>query len=240
MKAVVLIVEDELSLAEIISENLLEEGYKVLHAPDGQKGKEMWQSMQPNLVVLDVMLPHINGFDLCESMREAGFETPVLFLSAKGEAQDRIKGLRAGGDDYLPKPFHLPEFLLRVNNMLKRQGWGKDEVLSQFDFAGHSINFRTYMATLASGKEVALGDRELGIFRLLSSRANEVVSRDDILDEVWGDDAFPSSRTVDNFIMRLRKLFEPQPSQPIFLHTIWGVGYKFTPEAKQPDGNDHA
>ncbi|MCA9839454.1 MAG: response regulator transcription factor [Trueperaceae bacterium] len=228
----VLIIEDEESLAEIIAENLREEGYDVLHAPDGQTGRNLWQSAKPNMVVLDVMLPYINGYDLCKTMREAGDDTPVLFLSARGQPDDRIKGLRVGGDDYLPKPFHLPEFLLRVQNMLRRQGWGKDEAAS-FEFAGHSVDYRSWTAKLASGREEPLGERELGIFRLLARRAGEVVSRDDILDEVWGNDAFPSSRTVDNFVMRLRKLFEPEPARPIYFHTIWGVGYKFTPEAKE-------
>ncbi len=232
-KAKVLIVEDEPTLAEIIAENLREEGYKVIHAADGQEGKDLWQAEAPNLVVLDVMLPFMNGYELCDSMRKEGDETPVLFLSAKGQADDRIKGLKVGGDDYLAKPFHLPEFLLRVQNMLKRQGWEKVALVDNFDFAGHSVNFRSYEASLVNGKKESLGDRELGIFRLLASRANEVVSRDDILDEVWGDDAFPSSRTVDNFVMRLRKLFEPDPSKPVYIHTIWGVGYKFTPEGQE-------
>lgn len=232
-KAKVLIVEDESTLADVIADNLREEGYKVLHAADGQAGKDLWQSEAPNLIVLDVMLPFINGYELCESMRKAGDETPVLFLSAKGQAEDRIKGLRVGGDDYLAKPFHLPEFLLRVQNMLKRQGWVKETIETNFEFGGHNVNFRSYIAHLANGKEESLGERELGIFKLLAMRANEVVSRDDILDEVWGDDAFPSSRTVDNFVMRLRKLFEPDPSTPIYIHTIWGVGYKFTPEGKE-------
>ena len=231
----ILIIEDEPTLADVLADNLRAEGYEVLHAPDGQSGKKLWQDEAPNLIILDVMLPHINGFDLCRQMREAGDTTPVFFLSAKGQASERVTGLSVGGDDYLPKPFHLPEFLLRVQNLLRRQGWG-EKTDATFSFGGHRVDFRTWTATLADGREEPLGERELGIFRLLSSRPNEVVSRDDILDAVWGDDAFPSSRTVDNFVVRLRKLFEPDGSNPTYFHTVWGVGYKFTPEGiKQID-----
>ena len=226
----VLIIEDEPTLADVLADNLRAEGYEVLHAPDGQSGKRLWQDQAPNLIVLDVMLPHINGFDLCQQMRTEGDTTPVFFLSAKGQASERVMGLSVGGDDYLPKPFHLPEFLLRVQNLLRRQGWGEQKSAASFSFGGHRVDFRAWTARLKNGSEEPLGERELGIFKLLSSRAGEVVSRDDILDAVWGDDAFPSSRTVDNFVVRLRKLFEPDPSNPVYFHTVWGVGYKFTPE----------
>lgn len=233
----VLLVEDEATLAEVIADNLEAEGYRVEIAPDGKQGLEAWQALTPNLIVLDVMLPYVNGFDVCKAMRESGDTTPVLFLSAKGQADDRVTGLSVGGDDYLTKPFHLPEFLLRVGNMLKRQQWGSDtsNVVDTVSFGGNNVNFRTWVATLTGGRQELLGERELKIFKLLVERSNEVVSRDDILDEVWGEDAFPSSRTVDNFVLRLRKLFEPNPSEPTYIHTIWGVGYKFTPEGNPDD-----
>lgn len=243
MKAKVLIIEDESAIAEILADNLSEEGYAVELAQDGRSGLHKWRQSRPDLVVLDVMLPHVNGFELCATMRTSGDMTPVLFLSAKGQAEDRVQGLKVGGDDYLTKPFHLPEFLLRVRNMLRRQGWGTQErpADSRYRFGGHVVDFRTWMATLRDGNQEPLGERELRIFKLLSERENEVVSRDDILDEVWGDDAFPSSRTVDNFVMRLRKLFEPDPAHPIYFHTVWGVGYKFTPQGQrspEPRGMD--
>lgn len=227
----VLLVEDEATLAEVIADNLEAEGYRVEIAADGKQGLEAWQALTPNLIVLDVMLPYVSGFDVCKQMRARGDTTPVLFLSAKGQADDRVTGLSVGGDDYLTKPFHLPEFLLRVGNMLKRQQWGSDttHVVDTVRFGGNNVNFRTWVATLADGRQELLGERELKIFKLLAERSGEVVSRDDILDEVWGEDAFPSSRTVDNFVLRLRKLFEPNPSEPTYIHTIWGVGYKFMP-----------
>ena len=231
MKAKVLVVEDEIALADVLRDNLEAEGYQVSHAEDGQKGLEMWQAANPDLVVLDVMLPKLNGFDLCETMRKKGDRTPVLFLSARGQAEDRVRGLSVGGDDYLAKPFHLPEFLLRIANSLKRQRWFKEvPQKAAYRFGGHEVDFRSWTARLKNGEETPLGERELGIFKLLSSRAGEVVSRDDILDLVWGSDVFPSSRTIDNYIVRLRKLFEPDPVTPRYFHTIWGVGYKFTPE----------
>ncbi len=228
----ILIIEDETAIADILADNLQDEGYMTLHAADGSSGLRCWQTEKPNLVILDVMLPHLSGYEVCRTMRERGDTTPVLFLSAKGQADDRVQGLRAGGDDYLPKPFHLPEFLLRVENMLRRQHWShtapqKDDSLR---FGGHEVDFRTWTATLSNGQEEPLSERELKILRLLNRRRSEVVSRDDVLDEVWGDDAFPSSRTVDNFVVRLRRLFEPDPAEPRYFHTVWGVGYRFTPE----------
>ena len=206
-------------------------------------GKQVWRRgvrHPPDLVVLDVMLPFVDGYEVCRTMRRAGDTTPVLFLSAKGRPDDRVAGLAAGGDDYLPKPFHLPEFLLRVQNMLRRQSWGNVAPTdSSFTFGGHRVDFRSWTARLENGSEEPLGERELGIFKLLSQRAGEVVSRDDILDAVWGDDAFPSSRTVDNFVVRLRKLFEPDPGDPVYFHTVWGVGYKFTPEGKTEEASLH-
>lgn len=228
----VLLVEDEIALADVVSDNLEHEGYRVEIASDGRSGYRAWREGAPDLVVLDVMLPQLDGFELCRRRRAEGDRTPVLFLSARGRAEDRVEGLRAGGDDYLGKPFHLPEFLLRVEAMLRRRGWHQESD-SAFEFGGHRVDYRSWSAVLSDGRSVPLGERELGIFRLLARRAGEVVSRDDILDEVWGDDAFPSSRTVDNFVVRLRRLFEPDPANPSYLHTIWGVGYKFTPEGEE-------
>ena len=228
----ILIVEDEPAMAQIIAENLELEGMNISLARDGQRALEMWRFTEPDLVVLDVMLPKLNGFEVCRIMREAGSHTPVLFLSAKGQAEDRMQGLEVGADDYVVKPFHLPEFMLRVANMLRRAKWVNGELETGFTFAfgGHSVDFRAWTATLQNGRTESLNEREIMIFKLLVERKNQVVSRDDILDVVWGNDVFPSSRTIDNFVVRLRRFFEPDPSNPIYLHTVWGVGYRFTPE----------
>ena len=228
----VLIVEDEPMMAQIIAENLELEGMSTSIARDGLQALEMWRSTTPDLVVLDVMLPKLSGFEVCRAMREAGNHTPVLFLSAKGQAEDRVQGLEVGGDDYVVKPFHLPEFMLRVSNMLRRAKWVNTalETGFTFSFGGHTVDFRAWTATLQNGRVESLNEREIMIFKLLAERQNAVVSRDDILDVVWGQDVFPSSRTIDNFIVRLRRFFEPDPSNPIYLHTVWGVGYRFTPQ----------
>lgn len=225
--ASVLIVEDEPGLAEVLEENLVDEGYSVEVVADGRAALERWRELDPDLVVLDVMLPNLDGFELCRIRRSEGDRTPVLFLSARGQAGERVAGLEAGGDDYLTKPFHLPEFLLRVKALLRRS---QGPPVSELRFAGHVVDLRRWTVRLADGRTSQLSERELGILRLLAERAGEVVSRDEIMDGVWGDDTYPSTRTIDNFIVRLRRLFEPDPSAPVHFHTVWGVGYRFTPE----------
>lgn len=227
-----LLVEDEHALADVLADNLREEGYEPVVVHGGSEALRRWREGGFDLVVLDVMLPELDGVRLCRMRRDEGDETPVLFLSARGRPEERVEGLVAGGDDYLAKPFHLPEFLLRVRALLRRSGRGGPA--ERVAFGGNDVDLRSWTAVLADGRRETLGEREVGLLRLLASRPNEVVSRDDILDAVWGDDAFPSSRTVDNVVLRLRKTFEPDPSSPCYLHTVWGVGYRFTPEGENP------
>jgi two-component system alkaline phosphatase synthesis response regulator PhoP len=231
MGAKVLIIEDEPAIASVLADNLEAEGHAVTRVGDGRQGESAWRDQTPDLVVLDVMLPHKDGYTLCRERRADGDDTPVLFLSAKGRPEERVEGLEAGGDDYLAKPFHLPEFLLRVRKLLDRSGALRTAV-ARLEFGGHEVDLRAWTVRLAQGGEAVLSEREVGILRLLARRANEVVSRDDILDAVWGNDIFPSSRTIDNFVMRLRRHFEPDAANPIFFHTVWGVGYRFTPEPR--------
>jgi two-component system, OmpR family, alkaline phosphatase synthesis response regulator PhoP len=238
----ILLIEDEDHLAAVLEFNLSSEGYQVTVASDGQEGLRCWLDQRPDLVVLDVMLPKIDGHAVCRAARAAGLHTPVLFLSAKGQPSERVEGLAAGGDDYLSKPFHLPEFLGRIQAMLRRAAWLQQPLEhnssgnhpnnspNSYSFAGLVVDFLAFTVTGAQGSE-ALGQRELLLLRLFIRRANQVVSRDEVLDALWGADQFPSSRTVDNFVMKLRKIIEVNPSQPQHLHTIWGVGYKFTPIA---------
>lgn len=237
MKPKVLLVEDEPTLAQALADNLEGEGYVMQIAPDGQAALERWAAWNPDLVVLDVMLPKLDGLEVCRQMRAAGYSTPVLFLSAKGQPEDRVEGLRVGGDDYLGKPFHLPEFLLRVKNLLRRRE--ETRAAPTYTFAGHQIDFRAWTVRLRDGRKELLGEREMAILRLLIERAGEVVSRDEILDRVWGQEVFPSSRTIDNFVVRLRRLFEPDPQNPQHFHTVWGVGYRFTPEPEPPTEPAH-
>lgn len=233
MTAHILVAEDELHLAEGIRENLLLEGYTVHVAADGLAALDYWHKHQVDLVVLDVMLPFRDGYAVCRTMREDMHRghVPILFLTAKNTPENRVEGLQAGGDDYLGKPFHLKELLLRISGMLRRAEWmqtpQQEQIVWLNDF---QIDFKKYQITDPNGYVEFLPQKEMTILKLLLQRSNQVVSRDDILDQVWGYDVYPSSRTVDNFIVRLRKRFELDPSHPQYFHTVRGVGYRFTPK----------
>lgn len=228
----ILIVEDEPELAAGIRENLAAEGYQAEVAGDGESGLDAARSGAFELVILDVMLPRLDGYSLCRQLRQEGNTVPVLFLTARGEPEDRIHGFEEGGDDYVSKPFHLQELLLRVAAILRRNRWYGSSTLDEpvVRFGGNEVDFRTYRGTSADGAEQALTHKEAMILRLLAEREGEVVSRDEILDVVWGYDAFPSSRTIDNFILRLRRRFEVDPQEPRHFHTVHRVGYRFTIE----------
>ena len=224
--AQILLVEDELSLAAGIRENLEAEGYSVEHIARGNAALSAILGRDFDLVVLDVMLPEIDGYTICSRAREAERDVPILFLTAKSESADRIRGLEAGGDDYLSKPFHLDEFLLRVRAILRRRLWLESEARKSrvIRFGGNEFDVRAMRAQAFDGRGHDLTQKEAMILQTLADREGEVVSRDDILDAVWGYEVFPSSRTVDNFIVRLRKRFEPRPDEPIYIHTVRGIG----------------
>lgn len=225
----ILLVEDEDHLLKTIRLNLELEGYAVLSAIDGSSALKIFEPQEFDLVVLDVMLPLLNGFDVCAAIREKDKQVPILFLTAKGTSDDKIHGLRLGADDYLVKPFHLEEFLLRVNNLVRRsmRNTAAPAMNTVYTFGINSINFSTFEA-LGNGQSWALTKRETELLRLLITRSGEVVSRDEILAELWSDDALPTARTIDNFILNFRKYFERNPREPEYFHSIRGVGYKFT------------
>jgi len=230
----ILLVEDELHLAQGIRENLEAEGYSVELAGDGKLALEMIRAGHYDLIVLDVMLPEVDGFTVCETMRAEEYDIPVLFLTARGGVDDRIRGLEAGGDDYLPKPFQLRELLLRVAVILKRRSWygalPEDHLV--LHFGRNVFNFRTHAATAWDGMEQSLTQKEALILRALAEADGEVVTREDLLDKVWGYELFPSTRMLDNFIMRLRKRFEQNPENPQYILTVRGVGYRFDRDGK--------
>lgn len=231
----ILVVEDDLSIAEGIRENLLLEGYQAEIVGDGQDALERARGDDWDLVILDVMLPSLDGFEVCRRLRKAGRDVPVLFLTARGESDDRVRGFEAGGDDYLAKPFHLREFLLRVAAIVRR-GRKDDEVAEapSLRFAENEVDFRTYSARSWDGREHELTHKEAMILRALLDREGEVVSREEILEKVWGCEVLPSSRTLDGFIGRLRERFERQAHNPAHFHTQPGVGYRFT---RHPEAN---
>jgi two-component system alkaline phosphatase synthesis response regulator PhoP len=232
----VLVVEDDPHLAAGVMENLRAEGYEVAAAGDGEQALEWLRANACALVVLDVMLPGIDGLAVCRSMRELGNSTPVLFLTARGDPADRVRGLEAGGDDYLSKPFHLQEFLLRVRAILRRWDWYRSAsataATAVLRFGGNEVDFRAFRARTWNGEPQELTEKEAMILKVLTEHAGEIVSREDLLERVWGYDVFPSTRTVDNFILRLRKRFERDPANPRHFLTVWGVGYRFLAEGE--------
>jgi two-component system alkaline phosphatase synthesis response regulator PhoP len=227
----ILVVDDETHLADGIRENLVAEAYETAVAYDGAAGLEQLRDAAFDLAIVDVMMPRMDGLELCASMRREGIQTPVLFLTVKGGPEDRVRGFEAGADDYLTKPFHLKELLLRVAAILRRSRW-YESASPNLEFGGNRIDFTTYRAAAWDGSEHSLTHKEAMIVQALAEREGEIVTREDILDRVWGYEVFPSTRTIDNFIVRIRKRFERNPEEPMHFHTVRGVGYRFTRTAE--------
>ncbi len=225
----VLLVEDEEHLQEAIKLNLELEGYKVVAVGNGIDAVKVFKQERFNLVVLDVMLPELDGYGVCEAIRFHNSSVPILFLSAKNTNEDKILGLKRGADDYMTKPFNLEEFILRIHALLKR-GMSIEEKKEKndiFRFDGNEVNFLTFEILGKDKKLIRLTKKEIALLKLLIERRNEVVSREQILETVWGYDIYPSTRTVDNFILAFRKYFEVDPKVPQYFFSIRGVGYKF-------------
>jgi DNA-binding response OmpR family regulator len=231
VSARILVVEDEQHLAEGICENLQQEGYAVETVGDGESGLSRWRAGGIDLVILDVMLPRRDGFSVCKAIREEGGRLPILFLTAKTSDDDRVYGLEMGGDDYLGKPFNLRELLLRVSGMLRRQGW-YGQPIKATRIADVTVDFGKGEVTDLDGERSSLAEKEALILRLLVERAGQVVSRDEILERVWGYEVSPSTRAIEHMVVRLRKLIEPDPEHPRYLHTVRGLGYRFSSEAE--------
>lgn len=226
----ILLVEDEESLQDAIRLNLEMEGFEVEVAENGNIALKKAGEQRFNLFILDVMLPELTGFEVCEKIRLTDSDTPILFLTAKDSSQDRINGLKLGADDYLPKPFNLEELLLRVKILVRHsvKGTREEADLRVFRFGNNEVNFVTYKAKGNDGTEYELTKKEVTLLKLLIDRKDSVVSRQHILQYVWGYDVFPSTRTIDNFILAFRKYFEKDARNPRHFHSIRGVGYKFT------------
>lgn len=225
----ILLVEDEEHLLKTIQLNLELEGYTVTPAITGIEALKEFRKNNFDLVILDVMLPEINGFDVCEEIRKENTQLPVLFLTAKSSGSDRVQGLKLGADDYLTKPFNLEELLLRVQILLRRNNTPvAEKTLELYTFGDNEINFITYEIKGVDQQNIEITKREIALLKLLIKRIGQVVSREEILDEVWGADVFPTSRTIDNYILAFRKYFEKNQKEPQHFHSIRGVGYKFT------------
>jgi two-component system alkaline phosphatase synthesis response regulator PhoP len=225
----ILLVEDEEHLLKTIQLNLELEGHLVSTAITGIEALKEFRKSSFDLIILDVMLPEMSGFDVCEQIRSENLLVPILFLTAKGTSADKIQGLKLGADDYLTKPFNLEELLLRVQILLKRgsKEMKAEKVPETYSFGGNSVNFVTYEIK-GINEQTELSKKEIALLKLLIERKGEVVSREEILDMVWGTDAYPSSRTIDNYILAFRKYFEKNQREPKHFHSIRGVGYKFT------------
>jgi two-component system, OmpR family, alkaline phosphatase synthesis response regulator PhoP len=228
MKYRILLVEDEQSLCETIKLNLELEGYAVQTARDGKAALKTFKGERFNLVILDVMLPEMDGFTVCEAIRLDNSTIPVLFLTAKNSSTDRVTGLKIGGDDYLTKPFNLEELLLRVQNLLRRSNKSSEgSGFAEYKIRDYTVNFAQLEIRKNGAEPIRLTKKEGLLLKLLIDRKNEVVSREHILETVWGYDIYPSTRTIDNFIVSFRKYFEKDPSNPQFFQSVRGIGYRF-------------
>jgi len=226
----VLIIEDDLAILRGLKDNLEYEKYEVLTAADGEKGYSLIREKKPDLIILDLMLPRMSGYELCREVRSEDIATPILMLTARGEEADRVLGLDLGADDYVTKPFSVPELLARVRAILRRTHQAKSGPLpDDLEFGEVMIDFKRFEATRA-GKTLRMSRKEFGVLRFLAARVGEVATRDELLDEVWGYDQYPTTRTVDNHIALLRTKLEDNPSQPRYLITVHGVGYKLVPD----------
>ena len=225
-----LVVEDERNVGETLAERLQGAGYRVTLADSAARARQAWRSEAPALALLDVGLPDGNGFALARELRGAAPQTAIIFLTAHGNPEERVRGLEIGADDYITKPFHFRELLLRIQNCLKR---AQDlanlpgEVRGTLHIGRAQVDFERFSAVV-DGEHHALTHKECAVLRLLASRVGKAVSRDEILDRAWSADEFPTSRTVDNFIVRLRRLVEVDAAEPRVIRSIRGVGYLLT------------
>lgn len=222
----ILIVEDDAALLSGLRDNLEYEGYEVLTAKDGAAALTILGADPPDLILLDIVLPKVDGFEVCRRLRKAGNRTPILMLTARNAEADRVRGFDLGADDYVAKPFSLPELLGRVRAILRRTEGSPDRALPDRLRIGRlEIDFKKFEAR-RDGAPIEFSRKEFGVLRYLASRKGEVVGRDELLDHVWGHDQYPTTRTVDNHIAQIRTKIEPDPANPCYLLTFRGVGYK--------------
>lgn len=235
LKKRILIVEDDEHIAQGLKLNLVLHGYEAEIAGTGTKGLEIWQQWNPQLIILDIMLPGLDGLSVLRHIRLEDDRIPVLILSAKGNPDDKIKGFSCGVDDYLAKPFNLEEFMLRVDRLITRSAWNHDHGMNGqesakeehiYKFGGNTINFITMQAQGKHGR-IQLTDQEVKLLKLFVANRGKPLSRKELLKVGWGYTGITTTRTIDNFIVRLRKYFEDDPEQPVFFRSIRSVGYVF-------------
>src|SRR6195952_2621464 len=227
---IILLVEDEENLHEALKLNLELEGYQVVSAMDGMQAIKALQNQYFDLMILDIMLPEMDGIEVLETIRIQNNELPVLILSAKNTSADRVLGLKKGADDYLTKPFNLEELLLRVQKLIDKNNklLDKETIGDVYQFGKNAVDFKAQEAINKNGEHIQLSKKEAMLLKLLFENKNEVVPREKILQTVWGYNVYPTTRTIDNFILSFRKYFEEDSRNPIYFHSVRGVGYKYT------------
>jgi two-component system alkaline phosphatase synthesis response regulator PhoP len=226
----ILLVEDEENLQEALKLNLELEGFEVTSSYDGADALRVFQKEHFDLIILDVMLPEMDGIAVCETIRLTHSDIPILILSARSSSADRVLGLKKGADDYLTKPFNLEELLLRVNKLIRKseQLSVKQPLPEIYEFGKNRIDFKAQECYTRSNEKILLTKKETMLLKLLIENKNEVVTREKILQSVWGYNVYPTTRTIDNFILNFRKYFEQDSRNPQHFHSVRGVGYKFT------------
>jgi DNA-binding response OmpR family regulator len=221
----ILIVEDEPNMVAGLRDNFEFEGYSVITAPDGVAGLERALNESPDLVILDVMMPRMSGLDVCKQLKTKRPSLPIIMLTARGQEVDKVVGLELGADDYVTKPFSIRELLARVKAVLRRSKTVPKEQ-ENFSFGEVEVNLKSCQVS-RSGKELDFSSKEFELLKYFLCHPGEALSRDRLLEEVWGYDRFPTTRTVDAHIVRLRQKVEPKPEEPRFILTVHGTGYKF-------------
>jgi DNA-binding response OmpR family regulator len=221
----ILIIEDDATMLRGLKDNFEFKGYRVLTAGDGEKGLEKALSGRPDLIVLDIMLPKINGYEVCRLIRAEGLEMPIIMLTAKGEESDIVLGLNLGADDYVTKPFSIKELLARAAAFLRRSKHAEEDV---YEFGDYRLDIPARKLT-RGGSEVKLSPKEFKLLELFLKKPGRALTRDEILNAVWGYDCYVGPRSIDRFVTTLRNKIEPDPHNPTFIHTIREIGYKFEP-----------
>ena len=229
-KPCILLVEDEENLHEALKLNLELEGYDVTSAYDGTRALQKIEEGYFDLIILDVMLPEVDGISITETIRVKNNDVPILILSAKNTSADRVLGLKKEADDYLTKPFNLEELLLRVQKLItkNKRMQEKDSVGDTYQFGKNTIDFKAQEAITKNGERIQISKKEAMLLKLLIENKNEVVPREKILQTVWGYNVYPTTRTIDNFILSFRKYFEEDSRNPVYFHSVRGVGYKYS------------
>jgi DNA-binding response OmpR family regulator len=234
----VLIIEDDPTMLRVLKDNFEFKGYKVITASDGEKGLESALNAKPDLILLDIMLPKINGYEICRLIREQKLGMPIIMLTAKGEESDIVLGLNLGADDYVTKPFSIKELLARAAAFLRR---AKKEVQDIHEFGSYRLDISARRLT-RKGKEIELSPKEFDLLEFFVKKQGRALTRDEILNAVWGYDCIVTPRSIDRFVTTLRDKIEPNPARPVFIHTIRQIGYRFEPpvvSAVEPPKSKH-